>query len=195
MFSFVKKKIIPDEKDDIRSILKTKYPELYVLTDKEKSKMLNTLLNIDWKNIGDTECSIGRDWGCLILETGKKFLLFSDVNRTDYDIIDIVRYKYYTNGTMIAGLRNPTTDYKYSLRITVDNYMEYVQFNKMEDLYNFIWGVKKVQVGCPECYSIFNEDDVRSDGIEYDEFGRDLLIFECPKCKKTVKSLRFGVLK
>lgn len=51
---------------------------------------------------------------------------------------------------------------------------------------------KKISVICPECWGKFNEEKVNSTNIESDELGRDILTFDCPSCKKTVKSLRFG---
>ena len=62
------------------------------------------------------------------------------------------------------------------------------QQNKVREVKNV---KKKIRVICPECWDKFNEEDVNSTNIESDEIGRDIVVFECPSCKKTVKSLRY----
>lgn len=50
--------------------------------------------------------------------------------------------------------------------------------------------VRPVKVYCDECQEYQDEAKTKFINIEEDIFGRDLLTFECPKCKTEQKSLR-----
>lgn len=69
--------------------------------------------------------------------------------------------------------------------------IEYLRSQYMESKM-VVYAEKKNHVTCPECLEGFNEEKVNSTNIESDELGRDIVTFDCPSCKKTVKSLRYG---
>ena len=49
-----------------------------------------------------------------------------------------------------------------------------------------------IRVYCSRCKEQFDENNVKFLDIAEDFQGRDLLTFECPKCKTTQESLRVG---
>ncbi|MFA7143382.1 MAG: hypothetical protein WC175_05365 [Candidatus Dojkabacteria bacterium] len=122
--------------DNMRVLLKKKYPELYNITDKEKQDILYNLENIKWGDIEESLYSISCSYD---FKYGKSYLLFSDMNRYDHDVITIVKYKYYPDGITIDGIKKPTVDYKFSLRVKSGMSYEYMIFDTVRDVYDFIW--------------------------------------------------------
>ena len=49
-----------------------------------------------------------------------------------------------------------------------------------------------ITVTCPDCVMDFDEKTVESVDIAEDFMGKDRLTFVCPKCGKTVESIRRG---
>lgn len=125
--------------DNMRVLLKKKYPELYNITDKEKRDILYNLENIKWGDIEESLYSISCSYN---FKYGKSYLLFSDMNRCDHDVITIVKYKYYPDGITIDGIKKPTVDYKFSLRVKSGMSYEYMIFDTVRDVYDFIWSEK-----------------------------------------------------
>jgi len=51
---------------------------------------------------------------------------------------------------------------------------------------------RSVQVRLQCTGELVDEETTKFENIEEDFQGRDVLTFQCPKCKQTHKSLRFG---
>lgn len=61
----------------------------------------------------------------------------------------------------------------------------------MRGRYRGLRPTRKIYVSCSNCGKI-DEKKVKFINIEEDIQGRDVLTFECPTCKTTQKSMRFG---
>lgn len=129
-------KLFKTEEEKVKIILAKHYPELYNLTKEEIAQIKINLNNIDWDNITEELYSIDWDW---VFKWGKRYILFSDKNRNKYDAIVIVRYKYYTDGVTIDGIKKPIAVYKFAL-IVQGKHRFYLQFNSMDEIHQFIWG-------------------------------------------------------
>lgn len=132
-------KLFKTEEEKVKIILTKHYPELYNLTKEEIAQIKNNLNNIDWDALEKELCSISLDWD---FKWGKRYVLFSDLNRNEYDVINVVRYEHYDDGVTIDGIKKPTLGYKFALIVQGNRvfYRFYLQFNSMDEIHQFIWG-------------------------------------------------------
>lgn len=50
-----------------------------------------------------------------------------------------------------------------------------------------------MEIFCKNCGRLDHTDNIRSENIEEDMMGRDVITFTCPKCKTAQKSFVFMV--
>lgn len=129
-------KLFKTEEEKVKIILAKHYPELYNLTKEEIAQIKINLNNIDWDKIEEEWWSITWGWD---FKWGRIYILFSDLNRNEYDAINVVRYEHYTDGVTIDGIKKPTHGYKFTL-IVQGKQRFYLQFNSMDEIHKFIWG-------------------------------------------------------
>lgn len=48
-----------------------------------------------------------------------------------------------------------------------------------------------MEIFCKDCGRLDHSDNIRSENIEEDDLGRDIITFTCPKCKSMQKSFVF----
>jgi NAD-dependent SIR2 family protein deacetylase len=54
------------------------------------------------------------------------------------------------------------------------------------------WKPTPVTVTCTHCGEEFDENKIELRDISSDDLGRDIVLFDCPECKKLTQSLRRG---